>query len=90
MGQLTLDQRYQIQAGFDNGMSITEVGLSIGRHKSVISREVKRNSDLRNAQSKADLAHRKAINRHKEKAKKVSFTNSICDFVEPALCIGTS
>lgn len=85
MGQLTLQQRYQIQAGIDNGMTQTEVGLYIGKDKSVINREIKRNSDGRNGLYKAELAHTKAMKRHKEKAKKISFTTTIINHVEEML-----
>ena len=51
------------------------------RDKSVISRELKRNSDKRNRSYKADLAERKCKQRHRLKSKQIRFTNAIKYFV---------
>lgn len=45
--QLTLEQRYQIQALLKTGHSYQEIAYVIGVHKSTISREVRRNQGLR-------------------------------------------
>ena len=42
--QLTQGERYQIQVLLENGFSITEISHALCRHKSSISREIKRNS----------------------------------------------
>ncbi len=42
---LTLDQRYEIQHQKEAGKSQTEIALFIGKHKSVVSRELKRNKN---------------------------------------------
>ncbi|WP_084163981.1 helix-turn-helix domain-containing protein, partial [Olivibacter sitiensis] len=42
---LTLEQRYEIQAYRASGKKISEIAVIIGRDKSVVSREVKRNSN---------------------------------------------
>lgn len=41
--QLTQLERYQIQAGIDLGISIKEIAIRLGRHRSTIFRELKRN-----------------------------------------------
>ncbi|WP_180116305.1 IS30 family transposase [Acinetobacter sp. YH12119] len=41
--QLTREQRYQISALFNTGHSVTEIAKEIGKHKSTISRELRRN-----------------------------------------------
>lgn len=70
MSHLTLEQRYKIEAYRDLGKSLGQIAEYIGKHKSVISREIKRNADQRNGIYKADLAHRKAQSRHKQKPKR--------------------
>jgi len=77
MGQLTLSQRYKIETYRELGKSYREIGEYVGKDKSVISREISRNSDARNGEYKADLAHRKAQNRHKEKRKRKDLTSKI-------------
>ena len=45
MGHLTLEQRYKIETYKSFGKGITEIANYLGRDKSVISREIKRNSE---------------------------------------------
>ena len=85
MGHLTLEQRYQIQSCIDNDMTQTQTALYIGRNKSVVCREIKRNRDSRNGYYKADLAHKKTCIRHKEKPKKIIFIDEILAYVERML-----
>jgi IS30 family transposase len=70
MAHLTLEQRYKIEAYDILGKSFSEIGEFIGKDKSVISREIKRNANQRNGVYKADLADRKAKVRHKCKQKR--------------------
>lgn len=77
MEHLTLGQRYEIGILNSKGYSQTEIGRSIGKHKSTICREFKRNSDLRNGVYKAELAQKKCSERHKFKPKKIRFTAPI-------------
>lgn len=56
---LTLEQRYQIQAYKDAGKNQTEIALLISRNKSVVSREIKRNNNLK-GKYKAEYASRLA------------------------------
>lgn len=69
MAHFTLNQRYEIQTYRKEGKGFSEIGRLIGRDKSVVSREVGRNSDQRNNVYSAKLADRKALSRHAEKPK---------------------
>lgn len=77
MGQLTLEQRYIIQTYKTQGLSQGKIGEYIGRDKSVISRELKRNSDGRTGKYRAELAQKKAEDRHKKKPKHIRFTKEV-------------
>ncbi len=55
--------------------------LAIGKDKSVVSRELKRNCDNRDREYRADLAQRKYENRQKNKPKHIRFyrrSKTIC------------
>ncbi len=77
MEHLTLGQRYEIGILKSKGYSQTEIGKSIGKNKSTISRELRRNSDLRNGVYKAELAQKKCDERHKIKPKNIRFTEPV-------------
>jgi IS30 family transposase len=77
MAHLTLEQRYKIALLILEKYSITAIGEKLGVNKSVISRELSRNCDERNHVYKADLAHKKAVSRHKLKAKKKYFEGEV-------------
>jgi IS30 family transposase len=81
MGHLTHEQRYKIDVLKKENYSLTEIGAIIGKDKSVVCRELYRNSDRRSGVYKADLAIRKCKQRHLEKPKKIRFTKTIKDFV---------
>lgn len=85
MSHLTLEQRYKIESYLSLGKSYEIIGQYIGRDKSVVSREVKRNSDLRNQVYKAKLAQKKAEERHKNKAKRCLLTNQVKDHIQSKL-----
>ena len=82
--QLSLSQRYQIEALFKTGSKQKEIADIIGVHPSTVCRELYRNIPKRgrgggvyvasNAQRKTDL-------RHKQKAKLVIFTQALKDQV---------
>lgn len=59
MAHLTSEQRYTIAAMKASGFSRKEICLTIGKDKSVLSRELKRNSDAPKGEYKADLAQKK-------------------------------
>ena len=77
MAQITLKQRYEIAALLKIGSSLTQIAAQIGKHKSTISREVKRNADGRSGEYRADLAQRKSQGRHNEKRKKITLCAEI-------------
>lgn len=72
MGHLTNEQRYTISSMLKAGYSITNIGLTIGRDKSVVSKEIKRNADKRSGEYRYDLAQRKCESRHKNGSHKFS------------------
>lgn len=75
--QLTLEQRYQIEALKNAGHNQTDVAKIVGVHKSTISREYKRNISKRGSGAKvynAEKAQKKTQIRHLEKEKFISFS----------------
>ena len=64
--QLTLEQRYQIQAGLEAEISYSQIGEKIGCHKSTVSREVRR---CEPGKYRASQAHRQAMERRHAAAK---------------------
>ncbi|MFT6962879.1 MAG: IS30 family transposase [Flammeovirgaceae bacterium] len=82
MSHLTAEQRYTIQAMLEQGFSRKKICATIGKSKSVLSRELKRNSDGRSSKYNADLAHRKYEQRQKGKSKNTRFTDEVCRNVE--------
>ena len=82
MGHLTLEQRYKIETYLSLGRNKSEIAAYIGKDKSVISREIKRNADARSGVYKAALADKKAKLRHQTKAKKIHFNDEVKTRVE--------
>ncbi len=80
MSHITESQRYTIEVLLKKGLSKTEIAKTICKHKSSISREIKRNSDARNGAYRSSLANSKAKNRHIVKRKR--FTLQIEQFVD--------
>jgi len=67
--------------------SRNEICESIGKSKSVLSREIARNADKRSGRYEAGLAQRKCIERHLEKPKRQTFTPVIKQYVEDQLAL---
>lgn len=65
--QLTQVERYQIQALCGLSCSITSIAAELGRHKSTISRELRRNRHAGGYY--ADAAHHQALARRRSKAR---------------------
>ena len=82
MGQLTREQRYTISVMKNEGYRQKDIAKAIGKDKSVISRELKRNCDKRNGEYRYELAHRKYLSRLAGKAMYRSFTPRLKDQVE--------
>ena len=66
---LTKEQRYTISVMLEQGKTKTEVAKIINKDKSVVTREIQRNSDQRSGTYRYELAHRKYEKRMKEKRK---------------------
>lgn len=78
--QLTLEQRYKIEAYCHDGKTQTEIANLLLVHKSTISRELKRNIPKRGVGAKvytASKAQEKTTIRHQTKAKHTTFTPSL-------------
>ena len=77
MGQITLEQRYEIAALKKLGKSNVYISEQIGKDKSTIGRELKRNCDNRDGTYRTKLAEQKCRERHRKKPKKVRFTQDV-------------
>jgi len=85
MAHITQEQRYTISCMHNDGYTQKDIARSIGKDKSVISRELKRNSDNRNGAYRYELAIRKHSERQKAKHKHKRFTALIQKEVEALL-----
>jgi IS30 family transposase len=85
MAHLTQEQRYKIQTLSQLNYSQKFIAEVIEKDKSVVSRELQRNSDKRNGVYKAELAIKKCEARHKSKKKKIHFTDQVKEFVDENL-----
>ena len=85
MSQLTKAQRYTISVMRKQDFPMGEIAAAIGKHKSTISRELRRNCDGRSGQYDADLAQRKCERRQKGKPHRVRFTEEVRLRVEAML-----
>ena len=90
MSHLTESQRYTISVLKKQGYKQNKIAELIGKNKSVISNELKRNGDGRSGEYKADLAQRKYDKRLREKPKAIYFTTSIKKMVEENICLQIS
>ena len=77
MSHLTVEQRYEISALCVAGHTQSFIAKQIGKDKSVISRELKRNADGRSGRYKADLAQRKYAERVRGKPKIIRLTTDV-------------
>ncbi len=77
MSHLTYEQRYTIEVLIRQGQAKNMIAKSLGVDKSVISREIKRNCDLRNSVYSAQLAQRKYEERKQSKKKNIKFTDEL-------------
>ena len=85
MAHITDEQRYTISSMLRTGCSQSMIAKTIGKDDSVVSREIKRNSDSRSGEYRYDLAKRKCAKRHKEKPKKIYFTPEVQSNVDELL-----
>jgi IS30 family transposase len=85
MAHLTEVQRYEISALIKAGETRKKVCEIIGKDKSVLSRELRRNCDERSGKYNPELAVRKYARRMKEKPKHIRFTEAVKQKVESDL-----
>lgn len=85
MAHITPQQRYTISCMLKNGYTKIEIAKAIDKDKTVVYRELKRNSDARSGIYKDELANRKYAKRQKEKHKYKRFTASIKQDIEKLL-----
>jgi IS30 family transposase len=67
------------------GCTLKEIADLIGKDKSVISREINRNKDLRSGEYRHDLAQKKYIGRLVGKPKAILLTTEVMDYVKEYL-----
>jgi len=85
MSHINQEQRYAIFQMLKQGKSQKEIAEFIGKDKSVISRELRRNCDKRNNTYDYEMAQRKYEMRKKNKPKKKALTGAILTHVEARL-----
>jgi len=80
--QLTLKQRYQIQAGQDVGFSQSTIAGQVGCHKSTVSRELKR---CKHGRYDAEKAHHLAIKMRRLADKATRYTPELWAMITDTL-----
>lgn len=85
MKHITKEQRYTISVMKKQGYKQKDIAFTIGKDKSVVSRELNRNCDKRNKKYDADLAHRKYQLRQRNKPKHICFTEDVKQIVDNLL-----
>ena len=85
MAHLTSEQRYTISCLLAKDKTQQYIANVIGKDKSVVSREIRRNKDQRNGVYKHELANKKYAIRQKYKAKRVRFTPVVKTYVDKLL-----
>jgi len=81
MSHLTYEQRYTICVMRRAGHTQSFIASALGRDKSVISREIRRNCDGRSGRYNADLAQRKCDQRHAQKNKYIKLTDGMRTYI---------
>ncbi|MBK7184123.1 MAG: IS30 family transposase [Bacteroidetes bacterium] len=82
MSHVTLEQRYVISRMLSKNKKLDEIGIAIGKDKSVVSREIMRNCDQRTGKYKPELAHKKYQSRLHSKPKRVKLTEPVKEYIE--------
>ena len=86
--QLSPEQRYTIECLLKEGYNKTEIARAIGRHKSTISRELKRNVNKRGRHANvynSERAQTKSDQRHKIKPKCKRLTKKHLEYIRDKL-----
>ena len=82
MTHITQEQRYTICCMLKQGYKQIEIALAIGKDKTVVRKEIRRNSDKRDGVYKYEQAQKKYAKRQKEKPKRKGFTKDIQQVTE--------
>lgn len=85
MSHLTHEQRYTISILLEQNFSKSQIALLIKKDKSVLTRELKRNCDLRSGKYDYDLAQRKYERRQRDKPKRTDLTAEIKETIKEYL-----
>jgi len=85
MKHITKEQRYTICVMKKQGSNQKDIALTIGKDKSVVSRELKRNCAQRSKKYDADLAQQKYEQRQRDKPKHIFFTGEVKQCVDELL-----
>jgi len=85
MAHLTHSQRYTIGCLLSKGIKQNKIAEVIGKDKSVISREIKRNSDARNQHYRSDLAQKKYTTRQQIKPRHRKLSERIMQEIKSLL-----
>ena len=85
MKHLTVEQRYTISVMKKQNYSQKEIANAIGKDKSIVCRELKRNCDKRSGSYGHDLAQRKYEQKQRNKPKHIRFTTQVKQCVDELL-----
>ena len=85
MKHITSEERHTIAYLLGQKKSPAHIARELSRDKSTITREIKRNCDLRSKEYRFDLANKKAINRKRNKRKRCGLTPQIKAHVDAQL-----
>lgn len=85
MKHITSEERHTIAYLIRQKKSAAFIARELGRATSTITREIKRNSDLRNGEYRPELANKKADSRKSSKRKRCSMTPEMIAYVEAEL-----
>lgn len=87
MSHITAEQRYTISVMHKKNHSQKEIAEAIGRDKSIVSRELKRNCDKRSGEYKADLAQKKYRQRLESKPKIIKLNEAVKAYISEKLAL---
>lgn len=85
MSHITVSQRYTIEVMLKQGYKRRQIATAITKCPSVLSREIKRNKDVRSGEYRSELAQRKADDRLRTKNKYIKFTSKVQEYIDEKL-----
>src|ERR687883_1125959 len=84
--QLTSEERYMLAALRRQGLNQSEIALSLGRHRSTVCREVRRNSTRADGRYRAFTAQERANGRRSRSRRNSRFSAADFALVDGLLC----